>query len=91
MAEPVEIQIARLEENVKALAQKVDANATLARETAERARIHETDVSDKLGALISMTDEWRGVRKTLSAFGALLLGVGTIAGAFLHYLWQKGL
>lgn len=45
------------------------------------------DAATKLSDLVSMADEWRGVRKALSALGAMLLGIGTIGGAFVGYFW----
>jgi hypothetical protein len=97
VTETVDVKIARLEEKLGAIEQKVDFNARLAQGNDKRAvandeaaRQHNADVMVKLTSLISMSDEWRGVRKTLAATGAALFALGGLVGTVLHYFWQKG-
>ena len=96
MTDSFDVKIARLEEKLVAIEQKVDFNAQLAttndvraQANDEIARIHNAEVLGKLTSLISITDEWRGVRKALSTMGAILVGCGAIAGGLAHYLWNR--
>lgn len=34
----------------------------------------------RLERLLAESNEWRGVRKTLAALGAIILGIGTLVG-----------
>ncbi|MFZ1965031.1 MAG: hypothetical protein WAU78_16480 [Roseiarcus sp.] len=96
MSEALGVKVGRLDERLKAIEAKVDANARLAeindrraQANDETARQHNTEVLAKLAALISISDEWRGARKLLAAAGTMLLAVGALAGAFLHYLSRR--
>lgn len=45
----------------------------------------------RLEVLISQSDEWAGVRKTLFALATVLTLVGGFVGWIMHEFWPKGL
>ena len=78
MSEPVDVKIARLEEVLKALVQRIDDTAMIS----ER---HRQATDRILGNLVAMTNEWAGVRKMLTVFGSVLIAVGGLIGWSINY------
>lgn len=80
MTESSDVKIGRLEEKLLGIEKQIAASDATALQ-------HRQWVGERLERLISMGDEWRGVRKMLAAIGAFLLGAGTIGGALVGYFW----
>lgn len=80
MVESSDVKIARLEEKLLGIKEQIS-------ESDAASIAHRAWVGERLEKLISMSDEWRGIRKMLAAIGAFLVAVGTVAGAFLGYFW----
>lgn len=89
MTESVEVKIARLEERLAAVDKKVEANNDIAVASAAETKQQLAALMEQLKTLLSISSEWRGVRKALTALGAILLPVAGVAGATLSYLLRR--
>lgn len=89
MTESVEVKIARLEERLAAVDKKVEANNDIAVASAAETKQQLAALMEQLKTLLSISSEWRGVRKALTALSAILLPVAGLAGAILSYLLRR--
>ena len=82
MSEPVEVKIARLEEIIKALVARIESNHV-------EAESHRKATDQTLASLVVVTNQWAGVRATLSVIGLIVATLSACAGAAATYLFHK--
>jgi hypothetical protein len=86
MADSTEVVVARLEGEVKLLSQRMMTNFEVTRES----RLEVKTILDKHGeileGLVIISNEWKGVRKTLSVLVRVFMLLVAFAGAIAAYL-----
>jgi hypothetical protein len=87
MVEAPDVKIGRLEEKLSSLERIVELHETTA--VAHRKWLGDRldGVVATLAHLVTIGDEWRGVRRTLGSLGVMLVGIATIAGITIGYFW----
>ena len=83
VVEPILARVSVLETEMKNLAEKIANRDKMSDEFMDR-----TDA--RLKILVTQSDEWSGVRKTLTVLVSALALFGTFAGWLLHELFPHG-
>ena len=85
MAEPLEAAVARLDARLTGIEHRLDEHYEITRESRAAVDARLAKVEVLLPRRVALSNEWAGVRKTLTTAGAMVALVSSILGATAAY------
>ena len=87
--ELVEVAIARLEGRIELLSERMEQNFVITRDSRSEVKESLDRHGNTLRDLVTLSNEWSGVRKMLAAAGGAIAVLAALSGAILAY-WRIG-
>lgn len=74
---------------ITVLEQKLDAFVETSKTDREADKVERGELLKKIDTLLTESNQWAGVRKTLAVLGSIILGLGVLAGVFFQWFFHQ--